>query len=92
MFTRLEGDYYKKVICIHDPQLQPPKPLQHLQAVPSTVDGLMKFPRELFCETTLTQLDHPISEYLCKQEQVIRCSAEELAKVHIETTPDDTFW
>ena len=80
MFTRLEGDYYKKVICIHDPQLQPPRPLQHLQAVPVTVDGLMKFLRELFCETTLTQLERPLSPSLCKQDQMLRDSAEDIAK------------
>lgn len=81
MFTRLEGEYYKKVICIHDPQSKPPKPLQHLQAVPATVDGLSKFLRDLLCETTLTQLDRPLNTYLCKREEVLRESAEELAKV-----------
>jgi hypothetical protein len=80
MFTRLEGDYYKKVICIHDPQSKPPKPLQHLQAVPATVDGLSKFFHDLFCETTLTQLDRPLNSYLCKRQEVLRESAEELAK------------
>jgi hypothetical protein len=81
MFTGLEGDHYKKVICIHDSNLQPPKPLQHLQAVPATVDGLTKFLRELFCETALTRLDNPISPGLCKQEEQILNSAQELNRV-----------
>jgi hypothetical protein len=79
MFTGLEGDHYKKVVCIHSADIAPPDPLKHLQAVPAKEEKLVQFLHELFCECTLTQLEEPLNKNICEQQDEIRRAAKELA-------------
>lgn len=68
MFTRLEGDFYRRVICLHSPDLTPPEPLKHLQAVPGNTNEIIKFLGNLYSTNTYTQVDAPINSHLTDEE------------------------
>jgi hypothetical protein len=68
MFTRLDEVSYRRVICLHSPDLTPPEPLKHLQAVPAKTSDVIKFLRNLYGTNTYTQADQPINSYLTDEE------------------------
>jgi hypothetical protein len=78
MFTGLEGDHHRRVVCIHNPDSPPPDPLKHLQACPVKENKLAQFIRQLFCECTLTRLDEPLNKNICTQPEEIERAAKEL--------------
>lgn len=61
LFTRLEGEDFRRVICLLPPNIEPPKPLKHLQAVVTQPDKLAQFLVDLFGTTTLTGMEDPIN-------------------------------
>jgi hypothetical protein len=81
LFDRLDGDHYRKIICLHSRTTEPPKPLQHLQAFPAIPKKLKLFLKQLFIQTELTGLDEPIADWLLKVPEKIESTAQELANL-----------
>ena len=75
MFTRLDGDSHRRVICLHSPDLTPPEPLKHLQAVPANTNEIVKFLSTLYRSNTYTQVDEPINSHI-KDDELRRAASD----------------
>ena len=78
MFTGLENNHRRRVVCIHNPDNPPPDPLKHLQAYPVKEEKLSQFIRQLFGECTLTQFEEPLNRNICEQPEEVERAAKEL--------------
>src|SRR5215472_9588017 len=86
MFTRLEGDFYRRVICLYSPDLALPEPLKHLQAVPGNTNQIIKFLGNLYSTNTYTQVDAPINSHLTDEE--LGRAASEIASYMVKKPRD----
>lgn len=64
LFDRLDDTHHRHVICLHPSQIEPPKPLRHLQTVPATPHATKLFLEKLYTEIQLTGLAEPIAPRL----------------------------
>jgi hypothetical protein len=76
MFTHLEGEDRRRVICLHNARAEPPKPLEHLQSVPAAPESVAQFLAQFFGNTTLTGTAEPINSPLADNpDQLARLAA-----------------
>lgn len=75
LFTRLDGDYHRRVICVHHPKLDPPAPLQHLQAVSGDQENVKSFLDRFFRTSELTGIEPPLNKGLDDGE-LVRVASE----------------
>jgi hypothetical protein len=64
LFDRLEETTHHRIICLHPTNLDPPRPLKHLQSVPAELSRVRLFLEHLYTETQLTGLPEPIAPWL----------------------------
>ncbi len=78
LFTRLGGDDHRKVVCLHHPDIDPPKPLKHLQTVPAKQEEMEGFLRSLFGTTEITALAEPINSKFANNKGEVEEAAEQI--------------
>ena len=71
LFQRIGGNDFRRVICLHSPQSDPPRPLKHLQAVATEADKVKQFLKDLFGGTALTGRAAPINEYFAQDNDAV---------------------
>lgn len=88
MFTRLDADSYKRVICLHSSDLdEPPGPLKHLQPLKATEPNILEFLKTLYRKNTYTPDSPPIAPYV--KDQDLMSSARQI-HAHLTKTPRDS--
>jgi len=87
MFTRLDDISYKRVICLHSPDLEePPGPLKHLQAIKATIDKIAQFLMNLYRTDTYSPDSPLINSTL--GDDIIRAAAKEIHSYMVKRPRD----
>lgn len=81
LFDRMDDISYHRIICLHNPETEPPDPLKHLQAYPANPNEMAKFITQLFTTTELTSLDEPIARLLNKFPDEIKKAAKRISQL-----------
>ena len=81
LFQSIGGNDFRRVICLHSPQSEPPRPLKHLQAVATDADKVKQFLKDLFGGTALTGHAAPINEYFAQDNDAVTREAFAICSV-----------
>lgn len=73
LFTKLDGEENQPVVCIYNPDGQPPSPLVTTQGVPATTADVSRFIGRLVRTTEITGGDRPLNENVT-DEQIARAA------------------
>lgn len=84
MFTRLDEEAHKRVICLHSPDLEdPPGPLKHLQAIKADILNVENFLKNLYHTNIYFPDSQPIAPEL--QHDDIASSAKNIVSLMSKT-------
>ena len=88
LFTPLNGDSERPLICLHPPHILPPAPLSHYEAVKAEpADLVTRLLRPLYLETPklIPTATHPVNDYLT--DDTLQYIAEETHSPHGDQRP-----
>ena len=81
LFLELTGDKFKRVVCLHHPNTDPPKPLMNLQTLPAEEELLIEFLKLFYGGTELMGLNTVINEVHANDEDEINRQAKKIIKL-----------
>lgn len=81
LFLDLTGDKFKRVVCLHHPNTDPPKPLMNLQTLPAEEELLIEFLKLFYGGTELMGLNTVINEVHANDEDEINRQAKKIIKL-----------
>jgi hypothetical protein len=81
LFLGLDVDDHRHVVCIYQPNNEPPRPLKSIQGVPANASDILSLFKSLFRDTALTQTDTPLNVQVT--DNALSSSAEEIAKLFV---------
>jgi len=77
LFQRIDGNDFRRVICLHGPQIDPPRPLKHLQAVRAHPEKIREFLKALYGTSTLTG-QAPINPAVAEDDEELAEGAQKI--------------
>lgn len=92
MFTRIGGESERRVVCLCNPEAEPPAQLKHLQAVKTTLDEMKEFLRLFFGSTVLTAVKTPINERLANNDNELTSAASEMCNLLAPRIPQWRYY
>ena len=78
LYTRLDQVKQGLVICIHNPNIEPPEPIKNLQAVKANQEDMEQFLKKFFGTTEILDIESPINETFARSEEDLPRLAEEI--------------
>jgi hypothetical protein len=80
LFQHIDGTDFRRVICLHSPQTDPPRPLKHLQAVRAEPEKVKEFLKTLYGATTLTGQSAPINPAVAEDDEELAAEAQKICR------------
>ncbi len=89
LFTSLESESKKPVVCIHTVTSLPPGPLQHIQSVKADIGPMKQFLKRLYGTTEITGSVKPINRAFADDDEALSKAAEQICG-ELETPEDSS--
>lgn len=81
LFTQLDGDDDRRVICLHSPSTAPPPQLKHLQPLRAEPDAMRDFLRLFFGSSELTGIEPPLSKDFAQNDHELASVANDICSM-----------
>jgi hypothetical protein len=92
IFLGLAGEDYRRVICLHNPNSEPPSQLKHLQTVKAVPEKVKEFLRLLFGSTKITGIGSPINTAFAEDDGEPTRVAQAICEMFDQRQPRRQFY